>query len=434
MIMIVLASLCDKSGSMMIFLFLKILIGTICVCLPLIIIFKAVATLTSYIINGKDFKEQIGSIIKSIVAGLIVFLIPEFLNFTFTKLVQADYGSITTCYSTASLEKVNSLRAKEAEEKKRLKEEEAKKAKQDLEEYEKDQAAKNAATKALIEKYKQMYPSVYSGAAGKAHSVSDKTDYMNSTLNVTKVVDTNINNPSSGLGDGRNKYRAVQTAAYTGKYIVYAQNKNYGSIESSSKGGRICWADAQTGEQVKCVEVGEEGGHMDGLAYDNDRGYVLKTASGNRLMQYDNRTMEFKGYVSVPSTHTGITYVPSTGCLVGESDGKFYFYKYNKNTNAYETDHVVTLQNFDANAVQGIGTDGTNIFIADSSPWDSKRNLYTYSLDGRKLEVHDFGSGFGSMSDEVESAFGDNNGNLYLACPQGIGRVDNYRANKIGLP
>ena len=57
--------------------------------------------------------------------------------------------------------------------------------------------------------------------------------------------------------------------------MVYAQNKNYGSIESSSRGGRICWSELSTGRQVKCVEVGEEGGHMDGLAYDNDRGYVL---------------------------------------------------------------------------------------------------------------------------------------------------------------
>ncbi len=433
--MIVLAGLCDKSGSMMVFLFLKILIGTICVCVPLMIIFRAISALTSYVMNGKDLKEHVGGIVKSIVAGLIVFLIPEFLNFTFTKVVKGDYGSITTCYSTASLEKVNSLRQKEAEEKKRLKEEEKKRSEQQLKEYEKEQEINRQAARALIEKYKERFPNISSsGTAGKAHSISDKTDYMNSTLNVTKVVDTNINNPSSGLGDGRNRYRAVQTAVYTGKYIVYAQNKNYGSIENSSRGGRICWAKPDTGEQVKCVEVGEEGGHMDGLAYDNDRGYVLKTASGSRLMQYDNRTMEFKGYVKIPETHTGITYVPKIGSLVGESGGKFYFYKYNKSTNSYDRDHVVNLQNFDANAVQGIGTDGTNIFIADSSPWDSKRNLYTYSLEGQKLEVHSFGSGFGSMSDEVESAFGDNNGNLYLACPQGIGRVDNYRANKIGLP
>ena len=47
--------------------------------------------------------------------------------------------------------------------------------------------------------------------------------------------------------------------------------------------------------------------------------------------------------------------------------------------------------------------------------------------------MHSFGSGFGSMSSEVEAAFADNKGILYLACPQGIARVTNYTANKIGL-
>ena len=128
-----------------------------------------------------------------------------------------------------------------------------------------------------------------------------------------------------------------------------------------------------------------------------------------------------------------MTYVPSIHMLVAYSGGKFNFYKYNKDNNTYEKDHTVSLENFDASSVQGIGTDGTNIFIADSSPYHSKRNLYTYSLDGKRLEKHSFGSGFGSMSSEVESAFADNNGVLYLACPQGIARVTNYTANKIGL-
>ncbi len=164
--MIVLAGLCDKSGSMMVFLFLKILIGTICVCVPLMIIFRAISALTSYVMNGKDLKEHVGGIVKSIVAGLIVFLIPEFLNFTFTKVVKGDYGSITTCYSTASLEKVNSLRQKEAEEKKRLKEEEKKRSEQQLKEYEKEQEAQRKATRAFLEKYKKEHPEIVDGTAG----------------------------------------------------------------------------------------------------------------------------------------------------------------------------------------------------------------------------------------------------------------------------
>ena len=169
-----------------------------------------------------------------------------------------------------------------------------------------------------------------------ANSVSDKTSYGNLTLDVEKAIDTNVNNPSSGLGDGRNKYRAVQAAAYTGKYAVYAQNKNYGSIENSSKGGRICWSDMQTGEQVKCVEVGSEGGHMDGLAYDSDRGCVLKTVSGGRLLVMDNNKMEIVGYSKIAQTHVGITYVPSIHMLVGYSNGGLVFYKYNQNQHSIE--------------------------------------------------------------------------------------------------
>jgi hypothetical protein len=52
---------------------------------------------------------------------------------------------------------------------------------------------------------------------------------------------------------------------------------------------------------------------MDGIAYDNDRGYVLKTASGGRLMEFDNSTMEFVGYAKIPQTHVGIAYVPKIG-------------------------------------------------------------------------------------------------------------------------
>ena len=173
---------------------------------------------------------------------------------------------------------------------------------------------------------------------------------------------------------------------------------------------------------------------MDGIAYDNDRGMVLKTASGGRLIEFDNASMSMKGYSKMSGSHTGIAYVPKIHSLVGEDDGKLIFYKYNSSTKAYEQYKTVNLEGYEANAVQGIGTDGTNIFIADSSPWDSKKALYTYSLEGKKLEKHDFGSGFGSISDEVESAFADNDGNLYLACPQGIAKVNNYRANKIGLP
>ena len=172
---------------------------------------------------------------------------------------------------------------------------------------------------------------------------------------------------------------------------------------------------------------------MDGLAYDNDRGYILKTLSENGLILIDNATRKIAGYSKISSIHVGITYVPSIHMLVGYDGGKLHFYQYNQSNNTYEKRKEVTLQNWNGDSIQGIGTDGTNIFIADSSPYNSYRALYTYSLNGIKLEQHSFGSGFGSMSDEVEEPFADNNGNLYLACPQGIVIVTNYKANIIGF-
>ena len=432
---IFLLAFCDRSYIVEILLIVKTFFKLACYLAPFLVMAISGVHLFKVVMNGKkdDLKDALKVTVKRLIAGFIIFFIPGLINYVFTGIVNASEVEFLACFESASRARVETLKAREkaaAEAEKKTQEKEDEKIlRKAWEEEQKQQESK----KQSFEEWKKSRGSKGAGA-GAAHSVSDKTDYDNRTLNVTKAIDTNVNNPDSGLGDGRNRYRAVQNAAYTGNHVVYAQNKNYGSIESSSKGGRICWSEISTGKQTKCVEVSAEGGHMDGLAYDNDRGYVLKTVSGGRLLQLDNKTMEPAGYAKISETHVGITYVPSVHSLVGEEDGKLIFYKYNASTNTYERDYTVQLQGFDANAVQGIGTDGTNIFIADSSPWDSKKNLYTYSLDGRKLEVHSFGSGFGGMSDEVESAFADNDGNLYLACPQGIAKVTNYRANKIGLP
>ena len=263
---------------------------------------------------------------------------------------------------------------------------------------------------------------------------NNNVKYGSTSLNVKKYIGTNTNNPSSGLGDGRNRYRAVQNAVYTGRFAVYAQNRNYGGIDASSKGGRICWSDMQTRQMVACVEVGAEGGHMDGLAYDNDRGLVLKTGHG-RLLLYDNKTFKLVGSSGIDSTYVGMVYVPAIHMLVGQGGNSFIFYKYNSSNNKYERHHSVNLQNFGDPAVQGLGTDGTNIFVAVSSPYNNEKYLSTYSLNGQLLERNTFdGGGFDSIGGtEVEAAFGDNEGHLYLASTQGIGIVTNKIVNKVGV-
>ena len=393
------------------------------IVVPLIIIITGIFPVFSALIKGTadDSIKSIKTIGKKLLAGLVVFYIPSlitsFVNLVVNNDEPKDVFVCTTCLEDPRGDICNNYVD----------------LFEDLQRSEiinfEDQVIEGQLNTNDLE---DAPPASSAGGLG-ANSVSDKTSYGNLTLNVVKAVETNYDNPDSGLGDGRNRYRAVQSAVYTGKYVVYAQNRNYGSIDSSSNGGRICWSELETGKFVKCVEIGSEGGHMDGLAYDADRGYILKMTTNGNLLVFDNSTMQYVGHSNIPSYSNALTYIPSIHMLVSVDGGNMVFYKYNQDSNTYERDHVVHMENFDANLVQGAGTDGTNVFVADSSPWASKRNLYTYSLDGKRLEVHSFGSGFGSMSSEVEAAFADNKGILYLACPQGIARVTNYTANKIGL-
>lgn len=381
---------------------------------PILLILSLTYNITGIMQNPDDSKKRMAKLKNSVIALVIIFFIPILINVVFGLI--GENTTFSKCWKNASFTKSKSYFQEDPSKKKSIL--------TNPDEYEKGQKNNNNTTSNENNSTGE--------SSSSANSTSDKTDYGNSTLNVEKAVNTNHNNPKSNLHDGRNVYRAVQSACYTGKYVVYSQNKNYGSIETSSKGGRICWSNLKTGEMVACCEVGKEGGHMDGLAYDNDRGYVLKR-SGSKLLLFDEKTKKQAGYSKIKNSHIGLAYIPSIHMLVGYKGGKLFFYRFNKNNNTYEVQKTVKLQNFNSNAIQGMGTDGTNVFLADSSPYGGKRALYTYSLDGKKLEEHKMGKGFGSMSSEIESAFADNDGTLYLACPQGIARVKGYKANKIGL-
>jgi len=387
---------------------------------PILLILSLTYNITGIMQSPDDSKKRIAKLKNSVIALVTIFFIPILIN-----VVMGLVGEKTTfsdCWKNASFTNSKTYYQEDPNNKKKIL--------SNPDDYEKGQKNNNNNNISGSSTGNENNSTGESGAS--ANSTSDKINYDNATLNVEKAVNTNHNNPKSNLHDGRNVYRAVQSACYTGKYVVYSQNRNYGSIETSSKGGRICWSNLKTGEMVACCEIGKEGGHMDGLAYDNDRGYVLKR-SGNKLLLFDEKTKKHAGYSKIKNSHIGLAYIPSIHMLVGYKGGKLIFYKFNNNNNTYEEQKTVKLQNFHSNAIQGMGTDGTNVFLADSSPYGGKRALYTYSLDGKKLEEHKMGKGFGSMSSEIESAFADNEGTLYLACPQGIARVKGYKANKIGL-
>lgn len=116
-----------------------------------------------------------------------------------------------------------------------------------------------------------------------------RTSYNNVTLNVDKTIDAH-KRMAHPHNETLREFRASQSACYDGKYIIHFQNKNYGSIDASSKGGRMAWSNVETGEMDYVVET-SEGGHGDGVAYDSERNVVLKCVDGaNNLLEFDNNT------------------------------------------------------------------------------------------------------------------------------------------------
>ena len=393
--------MCNNPGLQNILVVVRNLLNLVMILVPIIAIISLAYTFIS-LMRDPDNKKTFPRVKNTLIACVIVFFIPIIVNTL--MFILGESTSFSSCWINAKETPYTGLYYKNDSGKKK------KGLLNDPKDYEKG--------------IKKPTPTTN----------NNNVQYSNQSLNVEKYIETNNNNPKSDIGNGRNKYRAVQNATYTGKYVVYAQNRNYGSIAESSKGGRICWSDMKTKKMVSCVEVGADGGHMDGLAYDYDRGLVLKAAN-KKLLEYDNTTFKQKGYSNIDYTYVGMTYIPAIHMLVGESGGSFIFYKYNSGTNTYERDHTVQLQDFGNPDLQGMGTDGTNIFVIVSSPYNNIAYLSTYSITGQLLEKNTFnGSGYGSIGGtEIEAAFGDNDGHLYLAGTQGIGIVTNKTVNKIGI-
>lgn len=238
-------------------------------------------------------------------------------------------------------------------------------------------------------------------------------------------------------------YRATQSACYDGKHVIYAQNANKGKTELSNDGGRIAWIDMETGKFVTSVNVGKEGGHMDGVAYDSDRNMVLKPSSSKEgnLLQIDNNTKAIasQSHVKMSKYCDKLTYISSKHQLVGLNGGKLYFMSWNEQKKEYEVKDEVKLENYKMySGAQGIGTDGQNIFIADSNKANaagvdpSQFRVWVYTLDGKKVGEHLLDESLGDREREVESAFGDKDGNLWLACPDYFEKVTNYKVSSGG--
>ena len=273
-----------------------------------------------------------------------------------------------------------------------------------------------------------------SGTGITASTIEDiaKTNrnYNNDALDADIKISTQkkMSNPFQN----NREYRSSQSACYDGKYIIHFQNKNYGSVDASSRGGRIAWTNIETGDIDYTVEVGEEGGHGDGLAYDSERNMVLKYSSSGEgnLLQIDNNTKTIVGHTKMSSNSADMTYLNTIKQLVALDNHKFVYMKYDQAKNEYVKQKEFVVENLNINTgLQGIGTDGQVIYVADSAPGSSSSNyrVWTFTLDGKRVEEHRIGSGYDDC--EVEAALSDNQGRLWMICNQHIYSVKNYKAN-----
>ena len=110
--MYLLLDICNQSGFLTVFLILKYVFSILCTVIPLILIYRCIVPLFKAVTSGKEFHGELGPIIKSIIAGLIIFLLPSMFSFVFVDLLGESNG-LSQCFTNATVENINSLKQSE---------------------------------------------------------------------------------------------------------------------------------------------------------------------------------------------------------------------------------------------------------------------------------------------------------------------------------
>ena len=140
-------TICNKSGIMLTFYTLKIILKILFILVPILIVFVSIATIINSMKKDNDYKQTVSICIKRVVAGVIIFLIPSLFTFIFNSLVDMNGDNIMACFNNSSIEKVKELKKKEEHEEeeriKREKEKQEEQVKQKKEEEEKQNESMN---------------------------------------------------------------------------------------------------------------------------------------------------------------------------------------------------------------------------------------------------------------------------------------------------
>lgn len=110
--MYLLLDICNQSEFLTVFLILKYAFNILCTIIPLILIYRCTVPLFKAVTSGKEFSGELGPIVKSIIAGLVIFLLPSMFNFVFTDLIGESNG-LSACFTNANVDTINSLKQAE---------------------------------------------------------------------------------------------------------------------------------------------------------------------------------------------------------------------------------------------------------------------------------------------------------------------------------
>ena len=105
----------------------KLFFKLICYVVPPIIIITSSVNLYKSVHSGKsdDLKDGMKQLVKKIIAGLVVMILPTLIAYLFNNLAGFNDIDVFACIDSASMEKVESLRrAEQLEEEKRKQQEE----------------------------------------------------------------------------------------------------------------------------------------------------------------------------------------------------------------------------------------------------------------------------------------------------------------------
>ncbi|MBR6133341.1 MAG: SGNH/GDSL hydrolase family protein [Bacilli bacterium] len=116
---------CQNPEILTFLLFLKIIFKILFIMLPIIIIYNGVSNVVKAVIGSEDIKKYLPNMLKSLVAALLVFVLPSFIIFLFDNLLGEKFSSssIVICFDNANKDSIKLFRDARA-----LQDEEEKKA------------------------------------------------------------------------------------------------------------------------------------------------------------------------------------------------------------------------------------------------------------------------------------------------------------------